>query len=191
MFGSKSEGSGVAGFADQFEPVGKNFVYRRNLRGPPIPVSARERDRFVETFDTIQYLAKCGLVGGVLILAFLAIFLPVEFNTQLPDWVVYGGVVLLAALFFAAFNWAWLAPDRALRGRTAVGAPLTPGELRSRFLAKISYGQLALMGMVTFISLIWGNGGKDLLSGWNLLLLAVAIIPAAIIALRAFRNRHF
>ena len=40
-------------FADQFEPEGTGFLYRKSIKGAPIRVTAVERDRFVAAFNPI------------------------------------------------------------------------------------------------------------------------------------------
>ncbi len=37
-------------FADQFEPSGDGFLYRKSMKGAPIPVSRDERERFDADF---------------------------------------------------------------------------------------------------------------------------------------------
>jgi hypothetical protein len=37
-------------FAEQFEPDGADFLYRKNMKSAPIRVSVAERDAFVAAF---------------------------------------------------------------------------------------------------------------------------------------------
>jgi len=51
MFGSHHLERVRRTFADQFAIEGAQLVYRKNLKGEPIPVSETKRDHFVRDFE--------------------------------------------------------------------------------------------------------------------------------------------
>ena len=57
-------------FAEQFEPDGKDYLYRRSQKGAPIRVTAVERDAFLAAFQ--RHYARA--FWGFLIAIILAIF---------------------------------------------------------------------------------------------------------------------
>jgi hypothetical protein len=104
-------------FAAQFEPRGDGFLYRKHSVGEPIAVSAAERERYVNAFETFTRTGFWSAV--VLALLLLAIFVAYSFITgdQVPDMIFYAAFGAMIVVYFIAHQRAWNLPARELRGR--------------------------------------------------------------------------
>ncbi|MCR0983554.1 hypothetical protein [Roseomonas populi] len=105
------------GMAAQFKPSGHGYIYRENAKGPPIPVSREERDRFVRRYAVHFVVQVAGFMGAVILAAVLT-------DAVFPTRAAPGGFVLMGALMLAIgfllfrwVRWALAAPSRALAGR--------------------------------------------------------------------------
>ena len=61
--GTDSWGRVRQSFADQFEPYGKDLIYRRFQNGKGIKVTSAERECFVESFD--KHLVRARRIIGL------------------------------------------------------------------------------------------------------------------------------
>lgn len=193
MFGYGVDERADRAFADQFEPDGKIFLYRKQMKGAPILVSAAERERFINQFYLSRILSKCCLVAAVLGFAALQYFYFSGVGSDLSQWATYAAFILFMAAFVAANRWAWDAPARALRGRGTVGEARTTAEVRSLLLARMSYVQLAVLGGLPVLFLLSLNADYDPFAGWNLLWLALAaatFVTAVVLAMRKWRMEN-
>ena len=56
-------------FADQFQVEDGRLVYRKSLKGPPIPVSEAERDGYIAQFRRGLGRVYWSFVGGIIVAA--------------------------------------------------------------------------------------------------------------------------
>src|SRR6185437_16090333 len=73
-------------FADQFEEDGDGYLFRMNLKGPAVQVSADERDAFVATFNRSFTRLTWGLIATL-----------TAFTGMLLAWVLRTNVEHVAA----------------------------------------------------------------------------------------------
>jgi hypothetical protein len=131
-------------FEAQFEASGNGkYIYRRGQKGEAIPVTAEERDRFIQ-----RYVRRIWLIlGGMM--AVLAAFWGAVFwwmvgrGNDLPNSAMYVGTGVIAVVSIALMYWIRGAPARELEGRTPVSAERSSEEMRGFYLNKTTYGQLA------------------------------------------------
>jgi hypothetical protein len=72
-------------FEAQFEAAGEErYLYRRNQKGEPIPVTAEERDRFVREFGWRIRLVMGGMIVGLLGFCGVLIWWTVSRQEDLP-----------------------------------------------------------------------------------------------------------
>jgi len=188
MFGNGSSDLARQMFADQFEPDGDDFLYRKSLKGAPIRVSASERDRYVATFNRHMKYRFWGIGGGMAVVCTAAIFIAVQTGTKVWDAAIYAGVGLIGVAFMADYFWAWNLPARELRLRPTVGDARSRAQMRQLLLARMTYGQIAGgAGFAVFLlARLWIQ--KDMLSGWNILWAVLAVFMLAATAIQAFRK---
>ena len=184
-------------FADQFEPDGTGFLYRKSLRHAPIRVTEAERDSFIRTFTRrLRYAAWLILPGTILWILLLTLFVPDidSVSGQIDMWVWMGaGVGLTLAPFLLAYRWAWNAPSRELERRTPVGPRRTRQEMRRVMFARLTYAQLGSVVGVAFLLVLQVSSKSDGLHGWGILLLVLAaalVIGAGIQAFRKWRSER-
>lgn len=134
-------------FEAQFEASGENrYLYRRNQKGEPIPVTADERERFIRQYVRRIWFVMGGMMAILLAFWGLVICWMVSIGRDFPDVAMYVGTAVIAAVASALMYWIRGAPARELEGRTPVGRERTSQEVRALNLNKTSYGQLALVG---------------------------------------------
>lgn len=191
MFGNHQSDRVRQLFADQFEIDGEAFLYRKNMKGAPVRVSASERDEFIAAFNHRLRYRLWGIIPGtILLIAVLVIFTP-DVRSVTSQIVMYIGLGILLAIFMCAYWWAWTAPFRELERRPTLGAPRSRAETRKVMLARMTYGQLGA-GLLAIAALLFEADAKnDLLVGWNRLWLVVAALGVIGIAFQAHRKWRF
>jgi drug/metabolite transporter (DMT)-like permease len=193
MFGNSHFDRVKQMFADQFEPDGTDFIYRKSMKGAPIRVSSSERDGFISTFNRRLRYAAWGILPATLILiALLVVFAPSSDPDSASSQVlIYAGIAAIIAVFMWAYYWAWNGPARDLERRPTLGEARSRAEVRRIMLGKMTYGQLGI-GALAIVALLFKVSGKhDLFSGWNRLWLVGAALGFAGIAFQAFRKWRF
>jgi len=120
MFGNQSSRRVREIFADQFELLGDNYVYRKHLKGAPIRVSADERENYIAAFDAYIRYGSWGIFAGAIILGISMAVYAVETATSLSDTLLYVGLGSITVAFMAGYYWVWNVPARELRGRGTV-----------------------------------------------------------------------
>jgi hypothetical protein len=178
-------------FADQFEPDGKDYIYRKHMKGAPIQVSTSERNRYIASFNTYIKYGSWSIIGGTIILGVSLAFYAVETATDLSDIALYVGLGSITVAFMVGYYWAWNLPVRELRGRGTVGEARSRAEIKRLFLAKLTYSQIAAgagTAVLLLIKVVWK---EDSLSGWNLVWLILAAIILVMAAVQAFRKWRF
>jgi hypothetical protein len=125
MFGSSKFGE--VSFLRQFEPNDDNYLYRKGMSGPPVSVSAAERNAFIETFRRQDKWLNRGFIGSMIGISIIFAILPDNVDRN-------GTMALVVAVATGLFMFSWLkihhAPMRLLRSRPTVGPPPSRAELR-------------------------------------------------------------
>lgn len=180
-------------FADQFEPDGAGFLYRRNLKRAPIRVTEAERDGFIRTFNRrLRYTAWAILPATILLILLLALLVP-DMDSVSGEIDMWMGIGLILAPFLLIHYWAWNSPSRELERRAPVGRERTREEVLRIMLAQTTYRQLALVVVIASLMVLQASIKNDLLHGWGMLRLVVAaalIIGAGAQAFRKWRRER-
>jgi drug/metabolite transporter (DMT)-like permease len=180
-------------FEAQFEAsdAGK-FVYRKNLKGAPIPVSSQERERFTEQYVRRIWTILIGMVIALLAFWGLLIWWLVMSGSELPNLPVLIGTLFIAIIAIAFMYWVRGAPARELRDRSPVGRGRTSDEMHTIFMAKTTYGQLlAAAGFGVFIIVIGPPAHERSDSAWSWFYLALGGGLIVFAAVRAFQKWRF
>jgi len=180
-------------FADQFEPRGGDFIYRRSQKGEGFKVSAAERDRFVETFD--RRLRRAGWIIGIGTVALLGLVVTIAMyrNTEPSQLAIFAGIGLAMVPYLSYFRWAWAEPARELANRVPVAGERSREEVQRLRFQRITYGQLAGTAFGGLVIPFAGSSRGDLFSGWNRLWLlfgGALVLLAVVQALRKWRFEH-
>jgi hypothetical protein len=182
----------ICNFERQFEEDGMGgYVYRLGGTGRPIPVGVGERRRFVS-----QYATRVFLTWGAMLIAALLFFLHfysgvLHSTTVLPSSVIfrdpffYAGMIAILLPPTALLWWFRGAPERALKDR-AGGPEPTRDERRALFFRKLSYGRLALTGLVGAWSYEYIARGD-----WDRRWIFMPPLIVAVAAVQAFRKWRF
>ena len=178
-------------FEDQFEPNGENYLYRRWQKGPPIPVTAAERQRFIDDYGHRLRNSNWGIWGGLLILTVLVIWWSVQSNADLPDVPMFIGIGAIALASIVYIMRAGTAPARELGRRAVVGQARSRAELRRLMLSRMSYGQLAAAAFPGILLVFIVSGRHDVSSGWGRLWLLFAGALVVLAGVQAFRKWRF
>ncbi|MEP9401036.1 hypothetical protein [Sphingomonas sp. VNH70] len=169
-------------FLDQFEADEGSVVFRKSMTGPPIRVSAAERDAFAAAFvNRVKRLMWALMVATLLLCVVPVLAMPDATNDERNVIVAVGLSAILTACLGSGY-WAWTAPARALARRPVAGPARTKREVRERALAQVTYGQLALALLVAAIVAV-----SDGFSLWRGLLGGVVAVGAMIQAIRKLR----
>lgn len=177
-------------FADQFEPDGDSFLYRKSMKGSPVRVSGTERDEFVRSFNRRLRYSMWSIFPATLIIIGLLVWLVPDVNSTAGHVATYAGIAVFLAPFLASYYWAWNAPSRELERRPTEGVARSREEVRRLMFSKMTYGQLGFAALAG-IALVWkASGDTDVLHGWGVLWLlfaALLITAAGIQAIRKWR----
>lgn len=187
MFGNSHFERVHALFADQFEPDGADFLYRKSMKGAPVRVRAAERDAFIADFRrAYRYAFWAVMAGTILVIVLLALFVPDPDSAE-GKIGMFGALGLVVAAFLAMHYWFWAAPARALERRPVLGQPRSRDEMRKLALARLSYGQLAAAAGIALV-MLWNASAGDGLHGWDVFWLIFAGVMVAGAAFQAFRK---
>jgi len=178
-------------FADQFEPDGKGFLYRKFMKSASIQVSAAERDRYVAEFDRFLKYQYWGLVGSTVVLVIGAVAYATATGVDLPVVTLYVGLGVIPVASMAVYYWAWHSPARELRDRGTVGEARSREEMRRLFLARLTYGRLIIAAGIAAVLLLVAYARGNMFSGWTLLLTGYAVVVLIAVAVQASRKWRF
>lgn len=177
-------------FAEQFEPDGGSFLYRKSMKGAPIRVSVDERDRFIASFNRWLRYSAWSILPATLILIGLLVWLIPDVESTAGHVATYAGIALILVPFLAGYYWAWNAPARELERRPQEGSARSRDEVRQLIFSKMTYGQLGF-AVLAGLALVWkASADTDVFHGWGVLWLIFAgllIVIAGIQALRKWR----
>jgi hypothetical protein len=179
-------------FEDQFEPNGDGFLYRRYQKNAPVFVTAAERDRYLAAFDRFDKYGKWGVIAGTVLIMAAAVTYSVSMSVEVPDVAIYIGLGVVCTIYMFFHFRTWSQPSRELRNRLTLGEARSKAEIRERFAAKISYGQLAsLLALGVMLPATFGqrDGFESFWGIASLAYCAFMTICAAIILFRKLRLR--
>jgi hypothetical protein len=162
-------------FADQFEPDGAGFLYRKSMKAAPIRVTETERDNFLTTFNRRLRYANWAIVFGTVFLIGLLALLVRDVDSTAGQLGLWAGLGLILGFFLLIYSWAWGGPARDLERRPVVGLARTREELQQIKFAKITYKQLALAPVIAVLLLFKVSAKNDVLHGWGMLWLIFAV----------------
>ena len=182
-------------FEAQFEPAGEDkYLYRRNQKGPAIPVTTDERERFVRQYVRSIWFIMWGMM--VVLLAFwgLAIWWTLSARGDFPDVTMYVGTGVITVGAIVPMYWMRGAPARELEGRTPVAAERSTEQTREMMFHKMTYGQLAgaaAFGPLVPVMMAFGRHPIDVFHGWGRLWLVLGAALTLFAAVQAFRKWRF
>lgn len=154
-------------FADQFEPDGADFLYRKSSKGAAFRVSATERDAFVAGYKRRYRWLFWGIMGAVLALILGWTFAAINAEESANGGMIFAGVLLIMVPFWAGIMWISGAPARELQRRAPAAPALNPQEARDLHFSKLSYGQLALGLVLVPVLLLRAWEGPGSFDGWG------------------------
>jgi hypothetical protein len=180
----------VQQFANRFEPVGGDYLFRKTPRRPPIRVTAAERDTFVADFAT-----SLSRVFWLLVLATLAMIVGLvlaetSFSLKDRSYFTYAALVPPLVISGIAYTHYWNAPWYALRTRAVASEGRTREQVREISLSKLTWRHLGLSVLAVLLALARLAYSEDLTTGWNRLWLvggAIALLMASVQAYRKLR----
>lgn len=174
-------------FAGQFQPDGDGFIYRKNMKGAAIRVTAAERERYIAAYKKSFRYSVWGGAGAVILFVFGAIFF--FDNGGETSGAVTGTVFLLLMVFYLlASYWAMSAPARELRGRPTLGEPATRTEVRNAFLRSMSYRQMATVAVMLSLLMFSKGPWQKLSSEWKVVAWAGIGVLLAALVFRAYQK---
>jgi hypothetical protein len=183
-------------FAEQFEPDGSGYLYRRSRKGAAIRVTADERDRFVSAFNDsllIGVWILCGGVGLLMVgLVSAAKAGPAgSFNSISSIIGIFGATLIVSIPYFLHYWWIWRAPARELRGRAPVAPERSSKEMRQLRLARLTWRQLGLATLGALLLATPTVRREQLYPGWNHFAFRAAALLFLLIAVQALRKWRF
>jgi hypothetical protein len=179
-------------FAEQFEPIGENrYLYRRNQKGEPVPVSAEERTRFIDQYNRNIRYVMWGMMSALFAFIGLILWWTVASRSGSPDVALYTGFGAITFVGIAMLYRVRGAPARELDGRASIGRERSRDEMRAIFFKKISYRQLAGAAAVGVFLVISRAAKEDVFSGWHRLWLGFGAGLLLLAGVQAFRKWRF
>jgi len=190
MFAGTGFDSLRAQFAEQFEPDGAGFLYRKFSRSAPVRVTAEERQRFIAAYERFTKFAWWGLIAGSILLIAALASVTAETPNDISKYGDYAAPAILVAIFLIINHLAYSAPARALRERMPVGEPRSRTEMQQRGLQKLTYGHAIIIGGVAIYCLFKAENQGVLFSKENAFWIAMAafsLVVSVFIAIRKWR----
>jgi hypothetical protein len=178
-------------FADQFEPDGDGFIYRRSQKGEAIRVTSAEHQGFIDQFNRQVRYANWSIYIGVFLALGAAVLVSVLSRSDSADPVIYFCIALGTVPYFILYYRAWAAPARELEGRMPIAGALSTEEVRRLTFGRISYGKLAAVAAGGIVLPFFGSNRHDVFSGWNRLWLVLGAALVLLAAVQAFRKWRF
>jgi hypothetical protein len=158
------------------------------MSGPPIQVSATERDRFIANFDKFVRWSKWLIVAGTVLLMVSVVSYSVSTNTPVSNIAIYGGLGVLLPAYLGAYYWARNLPSRELRGRAVIGEPRSRVEMQRLLLGKISYARLAGTAAIAALFAIRAGWYDHFQSMWDRGWIVFAVVTIALSGWQALRK---
>lgn len=178
-------------FAAQFEATDTGYTYRKLSKGPAIKVTTQERSAFIKAFDLTLL---CGL--GLLVVGTISLILWAAFSASMAGEDVSKvrlsvGLVLLISAILGLHLWGWNAPAHALQDRAPSAPALSKAESTRRAFQQMPWINFPI-GIAIFVGMFLKvTGGRDFLSGWNPVWLALTVAAVSFAVLQAYRKWRF
>ena len=178
-------------FADQFQPDGDAFVYRKNMKGVPIHVSEAERDAFVFAFNRRSLYWMWSIFPATLLLIGGLVAFGPDANGPYAHIAIFVGLAVILTPMMVGYYWAFKAPARELAQRPALGEALTADEVRKLRFSKMTYQNLGF-AVLGSLGLLWKVSTRtDVLHGWGTLWLVFTAAIISVAGVQAFRKWRF
>lgn len=182
-------------FAAQFESAGEGkYLYRRNQKGPAIPLTPEERDRFIRQYVRRIWFIMGGMVGILLAFWGVVIWWTLSADGSFSDVAMYVGTAVIAVAAIVPMYRIRGAPARELNGRTPLAGERSAEQMREIMFHKLTYGQLAgaaAFGPFVPLMMAFGRHPVDVLHGWGRLWLALGAALTVLAAVQALRKWRF
>lgn len=180
-------------FAEQFEPVGDQFLYRRRSKYAPIRVSAAEKEQFIAAFNRSLRIVYWGTIGAGLVVggALGAIEANIGVSKNTSQIVVWGFMLAVVAAFIAIYLRAFNAPSVALRDRYPEGGERSKEEIQRLSLARMPYSRLIVPLLFIDALLTWSVIKGDMLLEENRIWLAITAVSVAVVLAVLYRKWRF
>ena len=156
-------------FEAQFEPYRQGYVYRKNMKGPAIPVTADERNRFV-----VNRYGVWTMVAAMTVLAFIATAWSTAMDIAVSDGMIFGAIIVLAMAFLAVHRWFWTAPAREVALRTPISEERSRSDAKRVMLKRTPYRYIIGMAVVSIWAALDSATRHGWTSGWGRLWLVLA-----------------
>lgn len=177
----------------QFEEDGSTILFRMKGTGPAYKVSADERKSYLDETSYAVQRGRFWLIG-IMITGILATVL---FSVAIDRGDDQLGIYLGSGLSTAAGLAIWLRmlgmPNTRMKVRLIRRLPVKPAldreAIRRQKLSQISYGQLALIPLLSLVFLIQRDA--DPFSGWGRLLWLLPISITLVAAVQAYRKWRY
>jgi hypothetical protein len=178
-------------FAAQFELIEGGYVYRNRSKGPPIRVSTEEKAAFVKAFDRWLIGGFAMIVVGTLTILGWAVLESAASGAGPTDVEIWIALGVLCAAYLCITMWAWNAPARALEGRLPIGQALTAQEALRRDFAQMPWISFPLAAGAAIAFYFKVTGGRELLTGWNILWGLLVVTAVGFVGFQAYRKWRF
>ncbi|MEN3974926.1 hypothetical protein [Emcibacter sp. SYSU 3D8] len=161
-------------FAEQFQPDGEAFLYRKNMRGAARKVTAGEREIFIREFDKgLRYLARF-LLAGVPVTALCLMGFAGARGGYIDKGWIFTSVSIWTGICLSSWHFLWHVPERALAHRPRARNRSSHAKVRHLVVAKASWDQLASAGTSIMLVIARFAARPQLLTGWNRLMFFAA-----------------
>ena len=161
-------------FEAQFEPYRQGYAYRKNMKGPAIPVTADERNRFVGNYVRFNRYGVWTMVAAMTVLAFIATAWSTAMDIAVSDGMIFGAIIVLAMVFLAVHRWFWTAPAREVALRTPISEERSRSDAKRVMLKRTPYRYIIGMAVVSIWAALDSATRHGWTSGWGRLWLVLA-----------------
>jgi hypothetical protein len=145
MFGSSIDRM-VTAFSGQFENEDGQLVYRKGGRGSPIPVTAAERDDFIDAYRRgvrqAFWIFMAALFVGVFGMVGVLVYEDVSYDDSSSDIILYAALITMTVIFVWHTMRLYRAPAQQLH-RLPIGPERSRAEMRQKMLGEMTYARLA------------------------------------------------
>jgi hypothetical protein len=178
-------------FEAQFEPYRQGYAYRKNMKGPAIPITADERNRFVGNYVRFNRYGIWMMVAAMAMLAFTATTWSTATHIAVSDGMILGAVIVLAMAFLVVHRWFWTAPARELALRTPISDERSGSDAKRVMLKRTRYRYIIGMALVSIWATLDSAAPDGWNSGWGRLWLGLAGLFVVGFSLQLFRKWRF
>lgn len=178
-------------FEAQFEPYREGYAYRKHMKGPAIPVTADERNRFVGNYVRFNRYGIWTMVAAMTMLAFIAAAWSTVTDIAVSDGMIFGAVIVLAMAFLAVHRWFWTAPARELALRTPISNERSRSDAKRVMLKRTRYRYIIGMALVSIWAALDSATRDGWISGWGRLWLGLAGLFVVGFSLQLVRKWRF